>query len=250
MNGPDVQVVPAQWPVSAAVHAFTTTRKGGVSSGPFGTLNLARHAGDDPALVGENRQRLRRQLQLPGEPRWLTQVHGTRVVDAAETTSPVKADASITDRSGVVCAVLTADCLPLFLCNRAGNRIGIAHVGWRGLAAGIVECAVDVFGGKPSDIIAWMGPAIGPKSFEVGSEVKQALVLGDPESEVCFVADNDNNKWYADLYRLVKLRLQRSGVPACFGDETLCTFSQCDQYFSYRRDRTCGRMASIIWIEQ
>jgi YfiH family protein len=249
MSKERLKVIDAQWTAPRRVHAFTTTRAGGVSVGDFAQLNLADHVGDDSDRVEENRQRLVSLCNLPSEPLWLEQVHGTRVVNATTTATHVRADSSYADGPGVVCAVLTADCVPVFLCNRLGDRIGIIHVGWRGLAAGVVEKALEQLGMTRSDVLAWLGPAIGPRAFEIGEDVKSALHDGYPGFESCFTKAPEAHKWMANLYALVCRRLHYSGIDNCHYDESLCTFSQPDRFFSYRRDRDCGRMASVIWID-
>lgn len=244
-----LQVIDAQWAAPHRVHAFTTTRAGGVSVDNFAGLNLADHVGDDGQRVAENRRRLISLGNLPGEPLWLTQVHGSRVVNATAVARNAQADGSYADRPGIVCAVLTADCVPVFLCDRLGQRVGIVHVGWRGLAAGVVEKALGQFGNSRSDVLAWLGPAIGPRAFEIGEEVKNALDDRHPGFDSCFTKAPGARKWMANLYALVRRRLRHAGVDNCYQDESLCTFSQPDRFFSYRRDRDCGRMASVIWID-
>jgi YfiH family protein len=244
-----LKVIDAQWAAPHRVHAFTTTRAGGVSVGEFAEMNLADHVGDDDHRIAENRRRLIRLGKLPSEPLWLTQVHGNRVVNATSTARNAQADSSFADRPGIVCAVLTADCVPVFLCDRLGNRVGIVHVGWRGLVAGVVEQAVGQFAITRSDVLAWLGPAIGPRAFEIGDDVKNALYDGHPDFESCFTRALEAHKWMANLYALARRRLRYAGVDNCHCDESLCTFSQPDRFFSYRRDQVCGRMASVIWIE-
>lgn len=244
-----IHVIVAQWPAPERVRAFTTTRIGGVSTGSYAALNLGSHVGDDSAAVTENRRRLVSACSLPGEPVWLSQTHGTRIVNATTVTLNSQADASFSDQPGVVCTVLTADCLPLFLCNRNGNRVGIVHIGWRGLAAGIVEKAVGAFAIELSDVVAWLGPAIGPQSFEIGGDVKHALRDNQPEFDSYFAPASRKGKWMADLYGLISQHLHFAGVNDCYYDDSLCTYQQPDLFFSYRRDRNCGRMASLIWID-
>lgn len=232
------------WPAPPHVHAFATTRLGGVSVGPYASLNLADHVGDDPAAVAENRRRLR--ALLPAEPVWLKQVHGTRCLDAAKCSAGSEADASFTCRAGVVCAVLTADCLPLLLCDEAGTVVAAAHAGWRGLAAGVIEATVATMGVPADRLIAWLGPAIGPESFEVGGEVREAFVAHDPAAATAFRA-RPNGKWLCDLYRLARLRLTALGV-CRVSSADFDTCRDAERFFSYRRDGATGRMASLIWI--
>ncbi|MDH3689901.1 MAG: peptidoglycan editing factor PgeF [Gammaproteobacteria bacterium] len=237
----------AAWPAPARVHAITTLRQGGVSAGPYSSLNLADHVGDCFDCVCRNREVLRQGLKLPREPTWLNQIHGVEVVNAAEVTSGVCADGSYTSEPGVVCAILTADCLPLFMCDRSGDRVSLVHVGWRGLAGGIVERAVSVFVSSATPL-AWMGPAIGPRAYEVGRDVYNEFAADDPEHRAAFTPSIRKDYWLADLYALTRLRLQRSGVTQICGGE-VCTYTEEEHFFSYRRDRRCGRMASLIWIE-
>ncbi len=247
MSRAAIVTVPAAWNAPAGVRALTTCRLGGVSRGPYDSLNLADHVEDDPADVAENRARLR-SLGVGAEPVWLGQVHGARVIDAV-TGGARGADGSFTDRRGVVCAVLTADCLPLFLCDRDGQRVAVLHVGWRGLVSGVIEAGVAAVGIEPHGLLAWLGPAIGPRAFEIGSEVKTALAGRDPQARACFTPSSRTDRWFADLYRLAALRLARLGVHDCAWDASLCTVRDARRFFSYRRNPRCGRMASLIWME-
>jgi len=235
------------WPVPAHVRAAVTTRAGGVSVGPYASLNLGDHVGDEPAAVVENRARLVQVLRLPAEPRWLKQVHGTCALDAAAAIGGCEADAAFTALPGVVCAVLTADCLPVLFCDRAGTRVAAAHAGWRGLAAGVLERTMDTLGTAPADVLAWLGPAIGPQAFQVGEEVRTAFVSQDQAAATAF-RPHGEGRWLADLYALARLRLSRHGVAAVYGGG-LCTFSDPARFFSYRRDGATGRMASLIWLD-
>lgn len=233
------------WPAPPHIRALMTTRAGGVSVPPWDTLNLGIAVGDDPDAVRENRARLR--SILPADPRWLLQVHGDRVVDAAQVVEPERADASYTDRPGIVCVVQTADCLPVLFTDRAGTRVAAAHAGWRGLAAGILENTVAALATDPSDILAWLGPAIGPTAFEVGDEVRTAFVASAPEAAGAFVPHGDG-KCLGHLYLLARQRLAAVGVRNVFGDG-LCTVSDPARFFSHRRDRVSGRMAALVWID-
>ncbi len=240
--------IAAPWPAATRVRAVTTVRTGGVSAPPFDTFNLGDHVNDDPVAVRANRVRLRADLALPAEPLWFTQVHGTRVVAAAGTAAGTEADGSFTDRAGVVCAVLTADCLPVFLCDRAATRVAVVHAGWRGLVAGVVEqglAAMEMPGGD--QVLAWLGPAIGPQAFEVGDEVRQAFVSRQPEAAMAF-RKNTNGRYYADIYTLARLRLAAAGVTQVYGGE-YCTYTESQRFFSYRRDGQTGRMAALIWLD-
>lgn len=244
-EGDRIAVMPARWRAPPRVRALTTLRGGGVSTGPFATLNPAAHVGDEPAHVAENRRRIRLALDVPQEPRWLRQVHGTRCVDLAVAGIDEEADGSYTDSLGAVCAVLTADCLPLFVCDAAGDRVGLFHVGWKGLAAGIVEQALSIFADRP-DIHCWLGPAIGPGAFEVGPQVRDALETAGNGS--CFTPSTNPGRWMADLYALVAHRLRQGGAHNVSWDEAACTRDDAERFFSYRRSRQCGRMASLVWI--
>lgn len=235
------------WPAPSRVRALITERNGGVSSAPYDSLNLATHVGDDPARVTENRRRLAEATTLPGEPLWLTQVHGCAVADAAHDAAGCEADAAFTDSPGQVCAVLTADCLPLLATNRSGSAVAAIHAGWRGLAGGVVEAALARFDEDPAELLVWLGPAIGPDAFEVGADVREAFVAQDAGADTCFRA-NQPGHWMADIYGLARRRLAALGVGFC-GGGGYCTFSDSARYYSYRRDGVTGRMASIIWIQ-
>jgi YfiH family protein len=237
-------IVP-DWPAPARVRALITTRSGGVSRGKCASLNLARHVGDDDAAVSENRARLRRHL--PADPLWLNQVHGVAVVRADAVAPDPIADAAVTGMPGVVCAVMTADCLPVLLCDEHGHEVGIAHAGWRGLAAGIVEATARAMAVPPSRLLAWLGPAIGPASFEVGDEVRQAFASHAVAARQAFAACGPG-KWRANLYLLARQRLAELGVERVFGGG-YDTFADAERFFSYRRSARSGRMASLIWIE-
>ncbi len=240
-------VIQADWPAPTRVRAVTTLRSGGVSRAPFGTLNLGDHVTDDPTAVRANRARLRTQLALPAEPRWLTQVHGTQVVDAAVSKTGTQADGSFTREAGVVCATLTADCLPVLLCDRAATCVAVVHAGWRGLAAGVIEQGLAAMGVPPGEVLAWLGPAIGPETFEVGEEVRQVFVDEQPAAHSAFRA-NAAGRYFADLYALARLRLTAAGVVSVHGGG-YCTYSEGERFFSYRRDGVTGRMASLIWLQ-
>jgi len=234
------------WPATACVKAVTTTRNAGVSKGPYESLNLADHVGDAADAVRQNRLSIRHQLNLPGRPVWLNQVHGDTVVDAADSGECPSADASFTDQSHVVCAVLTADCLPVLFCNRSGTRVAAAHAGWRGLAGGVLESTVRALDTEPGQLMAWFGPAIGPGAFEVGGEVRQVFVEQHAEAAGAFRA-RPHGRWLADLYLLARIRLLASGVTALYGGN-FCTFADRQRFYSYRRDGVTGRMASLIWL--
>lgn len=238
-------IVP-DWPAPPAVRALVTTRAGGVSAGPYASMNPADHVGDAPEAVAENRRRLRRLL--PDEPCWLRQVHGVAVADAgAVCPAPPEADAAVCRAPNRVCVVLTADCLPVFLCDAAGSVVGVAHAGWRGLHAGVIEATVARMAVPGARLLAYLGPAIGPKAFEVGAEVRAAFLALDPAAAAAFVAAAAPGKWLCDLYLLARQRLARLGVGQVFGGGD-CTYSDSARFFSYRRDGATGRMASLIWL--
>jgi len=240
---PPAWIVP-DWPVPERIRALVTTRAGGVSIGAYAGLNLGIAVGDDPEPVAENRSRLQRHL--PGEPRWLKQVHGVRVIDAGAVSAPVEADAAVTRAANVVCAIQMADCMPVLLGARDGSVVGAAHAGWRGLAAGVVERTVAAMSVAPSEVIAWLGPAIGPEAFEVGADVRDVFVADDIACEPAFQRIREG-KWLADLFALARVRLQRAGVDAIFGGG-LSTFGDPVRFYSHRRDQVTGRMAALVWI--
>ena len=255
---------PADWQAPPGVRAGVTTREGGVGSGAHATFNLAAYVGDAAAAVAANRARLAAALALPAAPRWLRQMHGVGVAvqrrleapgafgsaatgQLPDSGEPPEADAAVTFEPGVVLAVLSADCLPVVLAHRTGDRVGIAHAGWRGLAAGVIERTVAALAAPAAELSAWLGPAIGSAAFEVGAEVRAAFVAGDPGAAAGFVA-NARGRWQADLYLLARRRLERLGVDRVEGGGA-CTYTNTAQFFSYRRDPACGRMATLVWIE-
>ena len=233
------------WPAPARVSALVTTRAGGVSMAPYAGLNLGDHVGDDPARVARNRAILR--ASLPAEPVWLRQVHGIAVLDADSGVAASEADASVARQTGSVCAVLTADCLPVLFCDRDGSVVAAAHAGWRGLLGGMLEATVAAMQLPPDRIMAWLGPAIGAQAFEVGAEVRDAFVNAQAQAGAAFAA-RMGNKWLADIYALARLRLQRIGVDQVYGGGA-CTYSEAERFYSYRREGATGRMASLVWLE-
>lgn len=237
--------IAASWPAPHGVVAGTTLRHGGASSGSFSSLNLGALDKDDPGAVRENRARFRNYCNLPSEPRWIRQVHGTDVVIDPPSGDAVQADAAITRQAGVVCVVLTADCLPVILASAAGTELAVAHAGWRGLASGVLEATVGAMSADPADLVVWLGPAISQPAFEVGAEVRQQFLARDPAAEACFAA-NERGRWQADLYALARMRLRRLGVVQVSGGQ-YCTYSEPERFFSYRRDGACGRMASFVF---
>jgi len=236
-------IVP-DWPAAKRVRSLVTTRAGGVSSGAFASLNLSVRVGDDPQCVARNRAILR--ASLPADPAWMKQVHGAAVIDPARAAPDTEADGAVTRSSGRVCAVMTADCLPVFLSERAGRAAGVAHAGWRGLAGGIVESVVRAMEVPAEDLIAYIGPGIGAHRYEVGEEVRKAFVDRDPGANASFAPHRDG-KYLADLYALARRRLAAAGVTEVYGGE-FCTAND-ERFFSFRRDHTTGRMASLIWLE-
>ncbi|MGP2426765.1 purine nucleoside phosphorylase YfiH [Yersinia sp. 2538 StPb PI] len=240
------QLILPDWPMPAGVKACSTTRHGGISESPYDSLNLGTHVGDVAASVTANRQRLVELAGLPQMPVWLEQVHGTRVLHLdGKAVADVQADAAYSRVAGQVCAVMTADCLPVLFCSLAGDEVAAAHAGWRGLCAGVLEQTLAQFNAAPASIIAWLGPAIGPQQFEVGEEVKLAFINIDPASASAFVPSG--TKYLADIYLLAHLRLQAAGIHAIYGGNC-CTVSEKQQFFSYRRDGITGRMASLVWL--
>lgn len=240
-----LEFIRPDWSAPSRVRAVSTSRQGGVSAAPWDSFNLADHVGDAYSAVTENRRRLVDTLQLPASPNWLKQVHGASV--AIERWSPGCAgDAAYTQQAGVVCAVLTADCLPLLMCDQAGTQIAVVHAGWRGLVAGVIEATLTRFSGDRADIMVWLGPAIGPAAFEVGEDVYKAFTTTDSHACRAFEPCGSGH-WLANLYELARLRLRAVGVTQICGGE-LCTLSDPHRFFSYRRDGETGRMVSLIWL--
>ncbi|ELY6275002.1 polyphenol oxidase [Cronobacter muytjensii] len=241
-----MKLITPQWPLPPGVAACSSTRHGGVSLPPYDALNLGAHCGDNPEHVEENRRRFYEAANFPGAPVWLEQVHGKEVLHL--TGGPYvskRADASYTRERGTVCAVMTADCLPVLFCDASGREVAAAHAGWRGLCEGVLEETVACFQAEPATIQAWLGPAIGPAAFEVGSEVREAFIARDVAAADAFRPHGE--KYFADIYRLARQRLANAGVTAVYGGEH-CTLNERHDFFSYRRDRTTGRMASFIWL--
>ncbi len=238
------------WPAPPGVRAVSTTRGGGVSVAPFASLNLGDHVGDAPLAVAENRRRLRAAAGLPAEPAWLRQVHGIAVADldedgAGQTGQPGQ-DAAVTRRPRRVCAILTADCLPVLLAARDGGAVAAAHAGWRGLAGGVLAATVGALAVPPDELIAWLGPCIGPERYEVGHEVRDAFLVSEPQAAEAFVP-NARGRFLADLAHIARLQLARLGVAAVYGAQE-CTHSDATRYFSHRRDARTGRQATLIWL--
>ena len=236
-----------EWPRHSRVRAAFSTRFGGVSTGAYASLNLAQHVADDAVHVRENRRLLRSALSLPAEPMWLDQVHGTTVRHSDSSDSTVCADASWTDRPGAVCAILTADCLPVLFADDDACCVAAAHAGWRGLAAGVLESTVSQLPVNAGQVSAWLGPAIGSGAFEVGDDVRNAFLQRDTALVSAF-QKNERGRWLCNLYAIARARLAAIGVTRVYGGDR-CTFSESDTFFSYRRDGICGRMASVVWLE-
>jgi len=244
----ELQVITPDWPAPACVKALVTTRQGGVSQGPFDGFNVGLHVDDNLEHVQQNRQQLQQYLSTACQPQWLQQVHGCEAIDAKADDSVPEADACFTDVPSLPCAVMTADCLPVFFCSRQGDKVAVAHAGWRGLAEGVLEASIDKLGVPPAELLVWLGPAIGPEQFEVGDDVRAAFMAISAASAVAFKPQlNKPGHWLADIYQLARLRLNQQGVDAIYGGN-FCTYSDADRFFSYRRDGVTGRMASIIWI--
>lgn len=235
-----------EWPAPANVRACSTTRTGGVSQQPYDSLNLGGHVADEPEHVLKNRHLLCDIAGLPAMPLWLNQVHGTHIVTLPYTgTSFPQADACYTRAEGQVCAVMTADCLPVIFCSKDGREVAASHAGWRGLCAGVLENTLATFRSSPEEILAWLGPAIGPQAFEVGPEVRDAFIAHDPAAAVAFVPYQQ--KYFADLWMLARQRLARAGVTAIYGGGR-CTYSESGSFFSFRRESVTGRMATLVWL--
>lgn len=245
MDTPADWIVP-EWPAPRHVHALVTSRAGGVSTGPYASMNLGLRTEDNPAAVAANRTRL---LQvLPQAPRWLAQVHGNVVVDADELSGVPQADASVARLPGTVCAIMIADCLPILITNNAGTCVGAAHAGWRGLACGVIANTVARMPALPAELMAWIGPGIGPDAFEVGDDVLEAFCATAPERREAF-RPHKTGKWLCDLPALARDALRRAGVSQIYGGD-LCTYSDAQRFYSYRRDHITGRMAALIWRDQ
>ncbi len=239
------------WPAPKNVHALQTTRHKGFSHAPYDSLNFGMHVKDNPIHVAQNRQLL--SDFLPSEPVWLNQTHGLNVVDAAQTNCVPDADAAFSTRNNVVCVTMTADCLPVLLCDEAGSVVAAVHAGWRGLCDGVLEASIHAVckaaNIKSNQLLAWLGPAIGPNAFEVGGEVRAQFIAQSAEAENAFKPLG--NKYLGDLYQIATQRLHKLGVTKIYGggqDKNWCTFTEKDTFFSFRRDGDTGRMATLIWL--
>ncbi|QSP96497.1 peptidoglycan editing factor PgeF [Marinobacter salinisoli] len=245
----ELPLVVPDWPAPSRVRAFSTTRDGGMSRPPWQSLNLALHVGDAPSDVEHNRQRLASALGVDAPAiGWLNQVHGTDVVELPCKGVAPSADASMTSVPGAVCAIMTADCLPVLFCDRRGTQVAAAHAGWRGLCDGVLDQVVGRFQASPDELMAWLGPAIGPDRFEVGPEVRDAFLATNPLADVAFHPSAARpGHFMADLYQLARIRLTSLGVESIHG-APCCTVSDPARFYSYRRDGQTGRMASLIWL--
>ena len=240
------------WPAPASVLALSTTRSGGHSRPPYESFNLAHHVGDDPVAVNANRALLAGPLPPGSAVQWLNQVHGALVIPAGGDGALPEADASCTSETGIACAVMTADCLPVLFCTRAGDQVAAAHAGWRGLVGGVLEATVAAMGAAPAGIMAWLGPAIGPAAFEVGPEVREAFLAaagGDRQAtDRCFLPSGTRPGHYlADLYGLARVRLHLAGIGDIYGGY-FCTFGENERFYSYRRNGQTGRMVSLVML--
>jgi len=235
------------WLAPPGVRAVSTTRAGGVSAGVYASLNLGMHVGDAAESVDENRRRLCTELDLNQQPHWLVQTHSAKVVHLnGHDPQLFRGDAAITHSPDEVCVIMTADCLPVLFCDRTGQTVAAAHAGWRGMAAGVLEAAVAAMRTPAEDILAWLGPAIGPSVYEVGDEVRAALLEEQPLAEQAFEPAS-TGKWLCDLYLLASQRLRHAGIRHIYGGG-FCTYTERERFFSYRRDGECGRMATMIWL--
>lgn len=245
MQPSENHIIP-DWPAPPKVRALQTTRSGGLSLAPYDSLNLGMHVGDAKLTVARNRMSL--NVLLPSEPVWLEQVHGTVVANADAASCVPQADACIARKRSAVCVVMTADCLPILLCDAQGTVVAAVHAGWRGLAAGVIEATVAAMQVDGSQMMAWMGPAISQAAFEVGAEVRDVFIAHHSASAAAFVAQDAGDKYRADLYALARLRLNALGITKIYGGDR-CTYSESEQFFSYRRDGVTGRQGTFIWLD-
>ncbi|MEQ1589848.1 MAG: peptidoglycan editing factor PgeF [Gallionella sp.] len=233
------------WPAPPNIRALQTTRIGGFSRAPYDSLNLGSHVSDAPLDVARNRILL--NTLMPSEPVWLEQAHGTVVANADNAGCLPQADACIATHRSAVCVVMTADCLPVLLCDQQGTVVGAVHAGWKGLAAGVIEATVQTMNVPAQNLMAWLGPAISQPAFEVGAEVREVFIAADPKAESAFVA-GQGGKWLADIYALARIRLNALGITQIYGSD-YCTYKDTQRFFSYRRDGVTGRMGTLIWLE-
>lgn len=238
-----------QWPAPKNISAFSTLRQGGISPAPYDSLNLGINTYDSAENTQENHRILQKHLALPSEPIWLKQTHSNIVLPGSEQNRYQEADASYTNQSYIVCSVLTADCLPILLCNRQGTYIAAIHAGWRGLQKQIIDSTLDNIPCDPKDLMVWLGPAIGPKHFEVGDEVRDLFIAIDEDLKSVFTI-SINNRWLCDIYAIARFQLKKRHVTQIYGGD-YCTYSDPTNFYSYRRDGAeTGRMASLIWISR
>lgn len=241
-------LIKPNWPAPRNIKAYSTTRSGGVSSGAYCSLNLGNHVNDLPENVLKNRALLKQHAQLPQEPAWLEQIHSIDVVTLeGQPLENNRADAAYSKMANQVCTVMTADCLPVLFCSLEGDEVAAAHAGWRGLCDGVLEETVKHFTTPTSHIMAWLGPAIGPEQFEVGDDVRDAFLQHDSAADNAFNPYKPG-KYLANIYQLARQRLHALGITQIYGGD-YCTFTDSERFFSYRRDKITGRMASLIWIE-
>ena len=245
MTGP-LNTIRPDWPAPDRVRACTTTRTGGRSQGPYAALNLALHVGDDPKDVMANRALLRDDAGLPAEPLWLEQVHGTDIINADLPGAERRADGCYSHTAGRVCCIMTADCIPVLLCDRAGTRVAALHAGWRGLAAGILARGVEMLDCPARELLAWLGPAIGPQAYEIDDSVRDTFTSRDPGASAAFTPNRPGH-WQADLHALARRALRHAGVEEVYADGH-CTYTEPERFYSHRRAAPCGRMASLIWL--
>lgn len=249
MTGADL-IIP-QWPAPGNVHAAATTRRGGYSQPPYDSFNLAAHVGDQPEAVQQNRELLRRELRLPASPCWLDQRHGSEVAVVDNVTpgkTPRTADAAVAQSGGKVCVVLTADCLPVLLCDKGGTCVAAVHAGWRGLAAGVLAAALAQLNVPADGLMAWLGPCISARAYEVDQPVRARLLAASPDSGSAFHPSRPGH-WLADLAAVARLQLREHGVIEIYGTD-LCTYSEPQRFFSHRRDGDTGRQATLIWLQR
>ncbi len=236
------------WPAPKHVHAYCTTRVGGISQGPFASFNLADHVEDDALSVNANREKLMGDLSLPAEPLWLTQTHSAQVIRASYANTDSIADACFTTRTNHVCTVMTADCLPILCCDEKGQHAAAIHAGWRGLLAGVIETTVNAMDVDSKSLLVYLGPAISQDNFVVSEVIKDQFIALDPHTRHAF-KEVSRGHFAADLYAIARMRLAKLGIEQIFGGE-FCTYDESDKFFSYRRENQTGRMASLIWLSE
>lgn len=246
MENETINWIPADWHAPSRVHAGTTTRRGGLSTSPYDSFNIALHVGDDHESVQRNREQLVNRLNLPSEPVWLKQVHGSAVTTGDNGTN-TGADACITDKINVVCGVMTADCIPLLMCNDTGTKIAAIHVGWRGLCRGIVTNTVGQFDEHDVELMAWIGPHVCAQHYPVRDDMRTECIRSLGKTAESAFTDAGDGGWHADIEKLARIELERLGVVKIYTYKG-CTYAEDETFYSYRRDHTTGRMASLIWI--